>query len=64
MLFKLTSCFQSSLELKMEDFLNAQKNFVPLALRDIPLTKGETTWSDKGGKKDCLYPLYLCGNMT
>jgi hypothetical protein len=34
----------------MQDFLAAQKGFVPLALRDISLTKGETVWGDIGGK--------------
>jgi hypothetical protein len=33
----------------MRDFLEAQESFIPLALRDIPLTKGETAWSDIGG---------------
>lgn len=49
-LIKNVDCYQEVLEFGMQDFLAAQKGFVPLALRDISLTKGETVWGDIGGK--------------
>jgi peroxin-1 len=36
--------------LSYTDFAKAQKDFVPLSLRDVPLQKSDVTWADIGGE--------------
>ena len=33
----------------MQDFEAAQKDYVPLSLRDVKLTKSNVSWNDIGG---------------
>lgn len=40
--------------LSMNDFLKAQDDFVPHALRDIPLQKSNVEWADIGGMSPVL----------
>lgn len=37
------------LQLATDDFVAAQKGFVPLSLRDVKLQKSEVQWADIGG---------------
>jgi peroxin-1 len=50
-------CQQATLS--YTDFAKAQKDFVPLSLRDVPLQKSDVTWADIGGGTDfCLFCCY------
>ncbi|KAL4070159.1 P-loop containing nucleoside triphosphate hydrolase protein [Scleroderma yunnanense] len=42
----------SQVTLSMEDFSKAQVDFVPYALKDVPLQKSDVEWTDIGGLKD------------
>lgn len=46
----LTVACPIQLRLTQADFTAAQKDFVPLSLRDVKLEKSDVTWSDIGGR--------------
>jgi hypothetical protein len=41
----------------MADFEEAQRDFLPLSIRDVKLQKSDVEWSDIGGQISCLFSL-------
>lgn len=44
--------------LSAKDFVEAQEDFVPLSLRDVPLQKSDVEWADIGGACSPLRNIY------
>jgi SpoVK/Ycf46/Vps4 family AAA+-type ATPase len=46
---RVIDCWSQSVELRLEDFEAAQKDFTPIGLKEVKLEKSDVRWEDVGG---------------